>query len=69
MKQTFSAMSSFLIEKFSDSSFQETYNASIEWYNWYHMPKFFKFSQEIFTDAFKQKFPEGTKIRIKYTAD
>jgi len=28
------------------------------------MPKFFKFSKEIFTDAFKKKFPKGTKIRV-----
>ena len=69
MKQTFPSMTSFSIEKFSDSNVKETINASIEWYNWYHMPKFFKFSQEIFTDAFKQKFPEGTKVRITYSAN
>ena len=69
MKQTFPSMTSFSIEKFSDSNVKETINASIEWYNWYHMPKLFKFSQEIFTDAFKQKFPEGTKVRITYSAD
>ena len=69
MKQTFPSMTSFSIEKFSDSNIKETINASIEWYNWYHMPKFFKFSQEIFTDAFKQKFPEGTKVRITYSAN
>ena len=69
MKQTFPSMTFFSIEKFSDSNVKETINASIEWYNWYHMPKFFKFSQEIFTDAFKQKFPEGTKVRITYSAN
>lgn len=69
MKQTFPSMSSFTIEKFSDANVKESFNASIEWYNWYHMPKFFKFSQEIFSDAFKQKFPEGTKIRVTYTAN
>ena len=69
MKQNFPSMNSFTIEKFSDSNVKETFNASIEWYNWYHMPKFFKFSQEIFTDDFKQSFPEGTKVRITYTAN
>ena len=69
MKQTFPSMTSFSIEKFSDANVKETFNASIEWYNWYHMPKLFKFSQEIFTDAFKQKFPEGTKVRITYSSE
>jgi hypothetical protein len=33
------------------------------------MPNFLKFSMEIFTDAFKKKFPEVRKIRVTYSSN
>ena len=69
MKQNFPSIKSYTIEKFSDSNVKESYNSTIQWYNWYHMPKTFKFSEDIFTDAFKKKFPVGTKVRITYIAN